>query len=675
MLCSKECVHYFDISMQVALHILSEIIRKEVNGSFPNRNYFTIQVYKKIRQYGMDYINSKKFIDDIPVITKDVSFDEEKEVIKTLEGYSVCDLRFRAFALNGFRMFPFGDNNRFYGLSFEKAGTSIHSACSLYLVGANGSGKTSLYSGMEYYCTGNISAAKSRGIYEDYYRDYIAHAKNIDKPNLKIFLHEEEESEENKQEVLSSLKEILPAFFCSEHEINEFCGKQQELTSFFYEQIGYGNIVRLKEHLEDEMSIIENYLDNKVDDLKRQQDISPKSKIALLKGIQSDVLKFMNHESSQEGLYYNSALHFAHQLLNKLSSIWNDELDMRIKRNTLEKMISQLYDIKEEIVRYYGEESTLYHLYNDYITELNNISNFSQEKPNIIVPRRFQGNEQNYQLGKIQIKDFQTKSRIILEWYIRIYEQFISQTKDRDVIKLIKDISDELAQIELTIDNVTETEETISNKYQLHRGHLKALIDGIEMELKKICNEILSNTERIKNETLSEFLMPSEEIKFTLSNEGKLYSTIYFKKGEKEKEISFEPKEYFNSFRYKFYCILLKIVAAFTVKKYFNFNFPLIFDDIFYSSDFSNRDKVGNFITSIYNVHNNIFKGIDSPLQIVFFTHDDLILEAAMKGTADIDNAIYGRLFFYNEVEEDDVRIYDGTEYYNLYIPFIEEEI
>ncbi len=657
--------------MQVALHILRKIIRKEINGSFPNQNYFAIQVYKKISQYGMDYINSKRFIDDIPVLANDVLFDNDSEVIKTLEGYSVWDFRFRAFALKGFRMFPFGDNNRFYGLSFEKAGTSFHNPCSLYLVGANGSGKTSLYSGMEYYCTGNVSAAKSRGILEDYYRDYIAYAKNIDKPDLEIFLHEEGESKDDKLKVMTSLKEILPAFFCSEHEINEFCGKQQELTSFFYEQIGYSNIVRLKEHLEGELSIIENCLDNKAGDLKRQQEISPKSKIALLKGIQSDVLRFMNLESSQEGLYYDNAIHFAQQLLNKLASICNDELDIIIKRNDLEKLVSQLNKENEEIVRYYGNESTLYNLCNDYITELKKISSYSQENNKIIVPRRFQGNEQNYHLGKIQIENFQAKSRIILEWYIRIFEQLKSMSKDLVVIKIIKDISDVLAKIELTMDNVTETDESISNKYQSHRGHLKALIDGIEDELKKICKEILSNTERLENETLSEFLMPSEEIKFTISNEGKLYSTIYLKKGEKEKEISFEPKEYFNSFRYKFYCILLKIVAAFTVKKYFNFNFPLIFDDIFYSSDFSNRDKVGDFITSIYKVHNDIFKGIDSPLQIIFFTHDDLILEAAMKGTVDIDNAIYGRLFFYNEVQGEDIRIEGKTEYYNLYIPFI----
>ena len=659
--------------MQVVLHLLREIILKEENGSYPNQNYFSIQVYEKLHRFGLDYINNKRIIDDIQVQTNDVSFADGGEVIKTLEGNSIWDFRFRAFAVNGFRMFPFGDNGRFYGLTFEKKDTSVHNPCSLYLVGANGSGKTSLYSSMEYYCTGNVSAAKSRGIHEDHYSDYIVHAKKQDKPDFKPFLYKGGGSNEDKLKVLSSLKDILPAFFCSEHEINEFCGKQkEELTAFFYEQIGYGNIVKLKEYLEKELSSIKEYIDNIGVESKIQHEISPKAKMGILEGIQSDVLKFINLKSSQEGLQYVNSQNFAQLLLKGQSFVWYDEWDIRQKQKALEKMIRQLNGAKEEIVRYYGNKCTLYRLYSDYIKELEIIFRTSQEKPRSLVPKRYQGNEQNYQLGKIQIEEFQSKSKIILEWYIRIFEQFISQASDRNAIKIIKEISDVLSQIESTVDHVPETDESIRNRYQSHYGHLKSLIEGIEEELEKIRIEILSNTNSLKDEVLSDFLMPSEEINFVLSNEGKLHATIYFKKEEKEKAIPFEPKEYFNSFRYKFYCILLKIVAAFTVKKYFNLNFPLIFDDIFYSSDFSNRDKVGDFISSIYKVHNKIFKEIDSPLQIIFFTHDDLILEAAMKGTMNLDNALYGRLFFYNEVQEEDVRKEDRTEFYNLYIPFTE---
>lgn len=654
--------------MQVVLHVLREIIRKEENGSFPNRNYFAIQVYDRIHRYGMDFIKSKRFIDDVPVTANDILFADDGEVIKTLEGHSVWDFRFRAFAVNGFRMFPFGNHGRSYGLSFERTAATVPNPCSLFLVGANGSGKTSLYSSMEYYCTGNVSAAISRGILPEHYSDYIAHAKKKEKPELRVFLQKDEDSKMDKLKTLQSLKEILPAFFCSEHEINEFCRNPQELTLFFYEQIGYGNIVRLKEHLEDELSIIKKCIENKSKDSKSEHEISPKARIVILEGIQSDILKFMN----QERVQHVDSLHLAHLLLSRQPIEWIDEWDIKRKQFALGRIIGQLTEEKEEIVRYYGNKSTLYRLYNDYIAELSNILHSSQEVPRTIVPKRFQGAEQNYQLGKIQIEDFQAKCRIVLEWYIRISDQFISSGKDRDVIKIIREVSDVLAQIESTMDNVTETDESIRYKYQLHSVYLKTLIDGIEEELKKIRKVILENTERLKKETLVDFLFPSEEILFALTDDGKLLSTLYFKKEEKEKGISFDPKEYFNSFRYKFYCILLKIVAAFTVKKYFNFNFPLVFDDIFYSSDFSNRDKVGDFIASIYKVHNEIFEEIDSPLQIIFFTHDDLILEAAMKGTADFDNALYGRLFYYDEVQEGDVRKENGLEYYNLYLPFTE---
>ena len=210
--------------MLVALHILREIIQTEKNGVFPNKNYFTIQVYEKLRKHGMDYIKTKKFIDDIPVQTYVGSFVGEGERIKTLEGHSVWDFRIRSFVVQGFRMFSFRKDERYYGLSLEKDKLVCNNPCSLYLVGANGSGKTSLYSSMEYCCTECVSAAKARGIKEEHYNDYIAHAKSKKEPILKVFFKKSKEESDDKEKVdkrnevdkiivLRSLKNVLSAFF------------------------------------------------------------------------------------------------------------------------------------------------------------------------------------------------------------------------------------------------------------------------------------------------------------------------------------------------------------------------------------------------------------------------------------------------------------------------------
>ena len=54
-------------------------------------------------------------------------------------------------------------------------------------------------------------------------------------------------------------------------------------------------------------------------------------------------------------------------------------------------------------------------------------------------------------------------------------------------------------------------------------------------------------------------------------------------------------------------------------------------DDIFYASDFSNRNKIKNFIKTILISYETIFnddKEIpNKPLQLIIFTHDEMIFK------------------------------------------------
>ena len=251
-----------------------------------------------------------------------------------------------------------------------------------------------------------------------------------------------------------------------------------------------------------------------------------------------------------------------------------------------------------------------------------------------------------------------------------IFQNLKNGMENESIIASIRKIENDIDVLRRRADSIQENPEIISKRYKAHAVYLPSLIDGIGEELKSLRLGIIETVRELDSEVLKDFLNPKyERLVFEEIGE-KIVPTVHFK-DEKGKEIIFEPKEYFNSFRYKFYCVLLKITMAFTVKKYFKINFPLIFDDIFYSSDFANRDKVDEFISSIYDIHNKIFKENESPLQIIFFTHDDLILEAAFNGTSSLDNIICGRLFSYNECNEDgDYKEKENFGFYNLYIPF-----
>lgn len=52
--------------------------------------------------------------------------------------------------------------------------------------------------------------------------------------------------------------------------------------------------------------------------------------------------------------------------------------------------------------------------------------------------------------------------------------------------------------------------------------------------------------------------------------------------------------------------------------------------------------------------HKTIETTTNLPLQIIFFTHDEVILEAAVKGMEELNDAFkYGRIFNYQEMESE----------------------
>lgn len=116
------------------------------------------------------------------------------------------------------------------------------------------------------------------------------------------------------------------------------------------------------------------------------------------------------------------------------------------------------------------------------------------------------------------------------------------------------------------------------------------------------------------------------------------------------------PVDYFNTFRLKLFCIAFKMSLFCCAKIKHKINIPFVVDDIFDSSDFNNRSRIGSFIRSMIQAHDSTMKlyNEDSPLQLIFLTQDNIIGENVYRG---MRNAIddfrkeqnmkvkYGRLF------------------------------
>lgn len=139
------------------------------------------------------------------------------------------------------------------------------------------------------------------------------------------------------------------------------------------------------------------------------------------------------------------------------------------------------------------------------------------------------------------------------------------------------------------------------------------------------------------------------------------------------------PAEYFNTFRLKLFCISFKLALLCCAEIKHGINMPFVVDDIFDSSDFCNRKRIRGFIKRMFDSHYEAIcknvkpdNGISAyPLQMLFFTQDNIIAENVYQGIKDFiedsgqGGVKFGRLFrpCDTETDSEDVNGSDCREY------------
>jgi hypothetical protein len=112
--------------------------------------------------------------------------------------------------------------------------------------------------------------------------------------------------------------------------------------------------------------------------------------------------------------------------------------------------------------------------------------------------------------------------------------------------------------------------------------------------------------------------------------------------------------KYFNTFHFRLFCTMVGISIAVASRKNTGINLPLVLDDVFYASDFEHRATIERFIKRLYELFKKHTPNI--PLQIILFTHDQMIFESAISATYEneVSNIQFAKLFPHqdsNEVE------------------------
>lgn len=116
--------------------------------------------------------------------------------------------------------------------------------------------------------------------------------------------------------------------------------------------------------------------------------------------------------------------------------------------------------------------------------------------------------------------------------------------------------------------------------------------------------------------------------------------------------IGISPNKYFNTFRFRLFCMMVGISVAIASRNLTKINLPIFLDDVFYASDFEKRNSIISFIENLFKIFDDYS---ELPFQLILFTHDELIFDSILTALSNIDednNTFFGKLLPVDQAEK-----------------------
>lgn len=287
--------------------------------------------------------------------------------------------------------------------------------------------------------------------------------------------------------------------------------------------------------------------------------------------------------------------------------------------------------------------------------------------------------ERAEQIQKV-IETLSASSDLTINEKIKALEKEIKENKASIPIieKAIKDLELQLKSADVQVQNFKRIKEEI--KF----FNLK-LIE----EKDRIVTSYFKSIKEVVEEIMNDFIDDKESINLALSLEkiernidGEIFQTevIMAKIIQKNGETT-TPDIYFNTFRYKVFCLMISLSIALSTRMRYKVNLPLVMDDLFFASDFISKNSFSIFLQKIIGLFYKYTP--DMPLQFILFSHDDLIFRSALDAidefnlkSTDIDycaenkinlnkKTLLSRMFSLEDKDMPEI-MNDGTKYWNL---------
>lgn len=634
---------------------LAQVVR---NLYDPEKGWDEEHINNIYRYYLGENVTEKPEVSEAP--------SDNKELEKSEESPSDTDYRIIGLSLGNFRKFPVA--NPPYGIICCEEDKKPQS---IVLVGRNGVGKSSLYVALEHVMRGMIGEANLRNYRKEMFVTHCNNAAGLEQ--LKIHVASGK-AFRDFIEFSSTIQLDMDAFFCSEWDIYE-AGKIDFLDimstrNFFLENLGFSQLLKLEIGL----SLLLRNASKKATERERE-----------------------DYRTS----YENDLRETRTAIIGVLRKLSSASKTFTYSVDSLEKFISIINDTKNNFQSYIDDNlpENLKEVQALIDELLRNINTYEERL-------HFKVFDETGAVDKITKTYFDITSK-----FSRASRRRIKEVSGIEVVGWLQVCIDALAEISAIL-NTMSKEREVEYTYQdglrellpLYRKQieLEPLIEKVKQDVRNdsLINDLksfISELNLLLNKEIEALLSPNSDerqmildvmklfssevegqeslnIKLALDKDERLGVDIKIVFNEEGKEVPITPSKFYNTFRYKLFCMMLRVAVAFAIKKRENINFPLIWDDVFYASDYKNRNQVVKFISKIHKAHNLIFTGPNAmPLQFICFTHDELIIDAFHTASREKENpemkdTIFGRLFHFEEVDKKtDLQKIGDNEFINLY--------
>lgn len=231
-------------------------------------------------------------------------------------------------------------------------------------------------------------------------------------------------------------------------------------------------------------------------------------------------------------------------------------------------------------------------------------------------------------------------------------EKEISENKSSIPLieKTIKDLQLKLKSAEVQVKNFKRIKDEIKffnlklieEKDRIVTSYFNSIKEVVE----KIMNDFIDKKESI------ELVLDLEKVERNIDGEIFQTEVIMAKIVQKNGE-STTPDIYFNTFRYKVFCLMISLSIALSTRMRYRVNLPLIMDDLFFASDFISKNSFSDFFQKIIKLFYKYTP--DMPLQFILFTHDDLIFRSVLDAIDDYyTNDVISDLHIENKISLSD---------------------